>query len=117
MTAFCVVVSLLFSQLAMATYACPALVDPEEMAAMPAGMPCDQMDTDPSVLCHRHAADAAQASEVVKVPTPSLPAVIHVLVVAVVRDTAPRIADPRLTADEARPPPDPLFLSTRRLRV
>ena len=118
MTALFAVFSLLFAQLVMANYACPAEADGSSMAEQAAaGTSCDEMDTAQPALCHRHAADTAQSFEVLKVPTPSLPAVIQVLVLPVVPEATGAELIVRLASAEAQPPPDPLFLSTRRLRV
>ena len=113
-----VVMSLLFSQLAMASYACPAAAGSAAMAEMVAsGMPCDGMDQAQPALCHEQATSAPQSIEAVKVPVPSLPMVIQVLQLPLVLDAAEAVAVPPADTPEARPPPDPLFLSTRRLRV
>jgi hypothetical protein len=115
---FFVVLSLLFSQLALANYVCPGQADAAAMAAMmAAGEPCEGMDPAQPTLCHQHAASAAQSVEAVKVPTASAPAVVQVLEVPRVLDTGEAVALPTAAAVEARPPPDPLFLSTLRLRV
>ena len=117
-TALFVVMSLLFSQLAMASYNCPAAAAPAAMAAMMAtGAPCDGMDTAQPARCHQQATGAPQSFEAVKGPVPSLPMVIHVLQLPLVLDAAEAVAIPAADTPEARPPPDPLFLSTLRLRV
>ena len=115
--AFFVMVSVVFSQMALAGYVCPGLNNAEAMAqAMADGAPCEGMDTAQPVLCHQHAADASQSFEKAKAATPSLPAVVQVLVVPPLL-----LADvqglPLQRALEPRPPPDPVFLATRRLRV
>jgi hypothetical protein len=113
-----VAMSLLFSQLAMANYSCPALAKPAAMAEMMAkGTPCDGMDTAQPALCHQQAASAPQSFEAVKAPVPSLPMVIQVLQLPLVLDAGEAVAIPPADTPEARPPPDPLFLSTLRLRV
>lgn len=109
--------SVLFSQMALASYVCPGMNSAESMAeAMAEGAPCDGMDTAQPVLCHQHAADASQSFEKVKAATPSLPAVVQVLEVppSLLSDVQ---SLPLQRALEPRPPPDPVFLSTRRLRV
>lgn len=117
-TAFLVVMSLLFSQLAMASYRCPAAAQPAAMAAMMAGAaPCDGMDAAQPALCHQQASGAPQSFEAIKLPVPSLPMVIQVLPLPLVLDAAESVAVPPGDTPEARPPPDPLFLSTLRLRV
>jgi len=114
-TAFFAVLSLLFSQLALAQYVCPQQADVEAMAArMAEGAPCDGMDPQQPVLCHQHAADPGKTFEAAKLPTVSLPAVVQVLELPLVPEV--RVALPAAFS-EAQPPPDPLFLSTLRLRV
>jgi hypothetical protein len=113
-----VVMSLLFSQLAMANYSCPAVAKPAAMAEkMASGAPCEGMDAAQPALCHQHATGAPQSFEAVKVPVPSLPIVIQVLQLPLVLDAAEAVAVPAADTPEARPPPDPLFLATLRLRV
>ncbi len=118
-TAFFVVVSLLFSQMALAAYVCPGATDAMVMAEMmAAGEPCEGMDQAQPTLCHQHSAGTAQSFEAVKVPTPSLPAIVQVLVVPLVLDAVDVVDVPMAAAtSEVHPPPDPLFLSTLRLRV
>jgi hypothetical protein len=113
-----VVMSLLFSQLAMASYTCPAAARSAAMAEMVAsGMPCNGMDQAQPALCHEQATSAPQSVEAVKAPVPSVPMVIQVLQLPAVLDAAEAVAIPRADTPEARPPPDPLFLATLRLRV
>lgn len=117
-TTFFVVLSLLFSQLALANYVCPGQADAAAMAEMmAAGEPCEGMDQAQPVLCHQHSAGAAQSFEAVKLPTASQPMVVQVLVMPLVLDAVEAEALPATSAPEARPPPDPVFLSTLRLRV
>ncbi|MBS0343897.1 MAG: hypothetical protein JSS56_25620 [Proteobacteria bacterium] len=117
-TAVFVALSLLFAQLALAGYVCPNQADMEAMAQMmAAGEPCDGMDPQQPALCHQHAADPGRTFEAAKLPAASLPAVIFVLLLPRSLDGDDTRAAPVATAPEARPPPDPLFLSTLRLRV
>ena len=117
-TLLLVVMSLLFSQLALANYACPALADAAVMARMMAsGTPCTGMDDVQPVLCHQHGTGAAQSFEVVKLPTVSLPAILQVIEVPLVIEGTEAVALPVSASLEARPPPDPVYLSTLRLRV
>lgn len=116
-TAFLLVISLLFSQLALASYVCPGLPDAAAMAAaMAAGEPCEGMDAAQPVLCHQHSAGMSLSFEPVKVAAPSLPAVLHVLVMPAVLASDGRHLLVQVHPDE-RPPPDPVYLETRRLRV
>lgn len=123
LTTFLVILALLFSQLALASYACPGMAQGEDPAAMEMapGMPCEDMDAggNPAqpVLCHQHCANAPQASDPMKPPVASLPAIVQVLVVPLLLDAIDAGADLHANAAPVRPPPDPLFLSTLRLRV
>ena len=117
-TAFLVVLSLLFSQLALAAYVCPAQTDRQAMAdMMAAGQACEGMDAQQPALCHQHAADPGKTFEAAKLPAVSLPAIIQVLELPPVAEVATALAAPPAAESESRPPPDPLFLSTLRLRV
>lgn len=118
LTTFFVLLSLLFSQLALANYVCPGPSDTTAMVAMMvAGKPCEGMDQAQPTLCHQHCAGAAQSFEAVKIPTASLPAVVQVLEIPLVLDAGEAVALPMAATAQARPPPDPLFLATLRLRV
>lgn len=110
--------SLLFSQLALAVYVCPQAAGGSPMPAMMQdGMPCAGMDMDQPALCAEHSAGAPQSFEVVKLPTPSLPAVVFVIEQPLTLDADAARSEPVPMAQELRPPPDPLFLATLRLRV
>jgi hypothetical protein len=68
--------SLLFMQLAVAGYACPANDKLGEAIAMAqAGMPCAgemmAIDTDQPGLCHAHCQPAQQTADKVQVPAPA----------------------------------------------
>jgi hypothetical protein len=127
-TTLIVVLSLLFSQFAMASYACATAAqqaaEPEAME-MASGEPCEsmamahgmKMDQEQPVLCHQHCVDAPQTFEPMQLPAISLPAVVQVLVVPVVLDAGAADQVQFAAAGNERPPPDPLFLSTLRLRV
>jgi len=118
MTAFFVVVSLLFSQLALASYVCPVAPDAPSMAEMmETGRPCEGMDTAQPVLCHQHAADMSLSFEPVKLSTPSLPAIVQVVVMPLVLVSEGHALPPQAERERQHPPPDPVFLATRRLRV
>ena len=117
-TTIFVVLSLLFSQLALASYVCPQESDAQAMTAMAkAGMPCDGMDLQQPALCHQHAADPGKTFEAVKLPTASLPMILQVLELPRVLGADEARTLPVASTREARPPPDPLFLTTLRLRV
>ncbi|WP_230559056.1 hypothetical protein [Variovorax paradoxus] len=119
MTAFLVVLSLLFSQLALASYVCPGAVDAVSTAemAMAPGEPCEGMDTAQPVLCHQHAADMSLSFEPVKLATPSLPAIVQVLRVPLVMVAQGHALPQQARPERQHPPPDPVFLETLRLRV
>lgn len=113
-----VVLSLLISQLALANYLCPAEAPPQDMAAMmAAGVPCEEMDRTQPALCHQHAADPGQVVQAPQVMSPTLPALIQVLVVPAALSATDAVAIPHASTPEAQPPPDPIFLATLRLRV
>jgi hypothetical protein len=116
--AFFVVMSLLFTQLAMAGYSCPAEARAAAMAEMASsGMTCDSMDTAQPALCHQHSTSAPQSFEAIKLPVASLPMIVQALELPLVLDAADAVPTPFASTPEARPPPHPLFLSTLRLRV
>ena len=118
LAALFVVTSLLFSQLAMASYECPRAATSAAMAEMvAAGVPCDGMDQARPALCHERATNAPQSFEAVKMPVPSLPMIIQVLQLPLVLDAAQAVAIAPADRAEARPPPAPVFLATLRLRV
>ena len=118
MTMFFLVLSLLFSQLALASYVCPAEADVASMSEMMAmGEPCSGMDQAQPVLCHQHAADMSQSFEPVKMVTPSLPAIVQVVVVPVVLVAQGCNLPLHAAPERQHPPPNPVFLATRRLRV
>ena len=117
LTSWFVVVALLFSQLALANYICPGQSAEERMSdRMASGLPCDGDDASMPVLCHQHATDASQSFEMAKVASPTLPTVVQMLVVPSLLDWAKLLVVPFGERPEARPPPDPLFLQTLRLR-
>lgn len=118
MTVLFVVVSLLFSQLALASYVCPGQAGAAAMAeVMASGAPCEGMDASQPALCAEHSAGTAQSFEAVKLPAPSLPMIVQVLELPLVIGAAEASAVPPAATPEAQSPPDPLFLSTLRLRV
>jgi len=123
---FFMVVSLLFSQLALANYVCPAAAEaaPATMAMSP-GEPCESMamdagitmDEEQQVLCHQHCVDAPQSFEPAQAPVVSLPMVMQELAVPLLLDAGATKSVVFAQAGRERPPLDPLFLSTLRLRV
>lgn len=117
-TTLFVMLSLLFSQLALASYVCPQQADAVAMASiMEAGMPCEGMDPQQPALCHQHAADPGKTFEPGKLPTVSFPALVQVLELPPVIEAHEARAVPPVATSEGRPPPGPVFLSTLRLRV
>lgn len=127
-TTFFVVLSLLFSQLALANYICPPAV-PAQSAPMAMemafGQPCESMsmaagktmDQEQPALCHQHCVNAPQSFDPVQIPVVSLPAIVQVLVVPLLLNANAGESVVFTRAGRERPPPDPLFLSTLRLRV
>jgi hypothetical protein len=127
-TTFLVVVSLLFSQLALANYVCPPPAQEQhEMPGMEMapGEPCEgmhmaagkAMDQEQPVLCHQHCVNAPQSFDPVHVPVVSLPAVVQMLVVPLLMEAGATESVVFAQAGRERPPPNPLFLSTLRLRI
>lgn len=120
-TSLLVVFSLLLAQLALANYVCPTGASGEMQAVMEMapGQPCEGMaaDQDQPALCLQHCTNAPQSSDGLKLPTVSLPAVVQVFLVPFVIDVAELEAHAYALAREPYPPPEPVFLSTLRLRV
>lgn len=117
-TTIVVVLALLLAQLALARYVCPLEADAQAVAAMrQAGQPCQDMDMDQPALCHAHAADPAKTFEALKLPAVALVAVLQLLALPLVLDALAAQAVPAMASPEAKPPPDPLFLTTLRFRV
>ena len=117
-TAYFVVLSLLFSQLALAQYVCPRQADVQAMAAMmEADQPCEGMDVDQPALCHQHSTDQAKTFEAVKLPISDHPAVVQVIELPLELEARRARTAPANASPEAQAPPDPIFLATRRLRV
>ena len=112
------VLSLLFSQVATAAYACPGVADAAGMAQrMAAGEPCAGMDVDQPLLCRQQAADPSQSFEPVKLAAPSPPAIVQVLVLPVRPDSASALARTASAPFEVGPLPGLVFRTTLRLRV
>lgn len=118
LTALFVVLSLLFSQLALASYGCQGVQDADSMSeVMASGAPCEGMDMAQPVLCFQHAADLSLSFEPVKLTTLSLPAIVQVVVMPLVLVSEGHVLPPQAVPERQHPPPDPVFLATRRLRV
>jgi len=118
--AFLVMVSVLFSQFALASYVCPGMTAESAaiVQAMANGKPCEGMDTVQPVLCHQQAVDASQAFEKSQPATPTLPAIVQVLAIPLILLSDNQGQGLTLqSVPEPRPPPEPLFLSTHRFRV
>lgn len=117
-TTVLVALSLLFSQLALARYVCPAQADAQAMAAMvAAGLPCDGLDPQQPALCHQHAADPGKTFEAAKLPALAQAVIVQVMVLPLALQAREAAAVPVAASPAAQAPPDPLFLSTLRLRV
>jgi len=117
-SAFIVVLSLLFSQLALANYVCPAEADAIAMTTMMAsGQPCRDMDRGQPALCHEHGAASPQSFDPIKTPAATSPMLVQMLELPLVPEVDAAVAAPVDDPRDARPPPEPLFLSTLRLRV
>lgn len=118
LTTLLVVMSLLFSQLALASYVCPGESDATTMSEMMAsGEPCQGMDTVQPALCFQHSADMSLSVENVKLSTPSLPAIVQIVVVPLVLEAGGHAVPQQALPEWQHPPPEPVFLATRRLRV
>jgi hypothetical protein len=117
-----VVMSMLFAQLALASYVCPdpggAFAAAQAMSrTMAAGEPCSALDEARPALCGQHAQGIPQALDSAKPPVVSLPAVVQLLVLPSIEPEAAPLLRPALAAADTRPPPTALFLTTLRLRV
>ncbi len=118
-TTLVVVLALLFSHLALAAYVCPTGADTQPaMMEMAPGEPCQGMvqDEDQPALCHQHCTGAPEATDLVKLPALGLPAVLHVVAWVAPLEAA-SVTLGRASPSPPQPPPEPLFLSTLRLRV
>jgi hypothetical protein len=121
-TACFVVMSLLFAQLALASYVCP---DPRGAAAaaeamsrtMVAGEPCSGLDDAQPALCGQHAQGVPQALDSAKPPAVSLPAIVQLILRPVIEPSAGSLPKTALAVADERPPPTAVFLTTLRLRV
>lgn len=117
-TTFCVVLSLLFAQLALANYVCPAQQSAAAMAErMAAGEPCEGMDAEQPALCAQFSAGAPQSLDTVKVPAVAAPLLLQLFVLPFTLQPAEAQAIRWTAVARARPPPAAVFLATLRLRV
>jgi hypothetical protein len=117
-TTFCVVLSLLFAQLALANYVCPAQQTAAAMAeTMAAGEPCEGMDAEQPALCAQFSAGVPQSLDTVKVPAVAAPLLLQLFVLPFTLQPADAQAIRWTAAPLARPPPAAVFLATLRLRV
>jgi hypothetical protein len=128
LTAFLAVLALLWSQLALAAYACPGTGENSAASAMSermaAGEPCDGMtgtvEAAQPALCHQHCADAPQSAATAQLPMPMLPMLLQAWPAPwrlVHLALAAPLPAQRSAGVALRPPPNPLFLATSRLRV
>jgi hypothetical protein len=112
------VFALLFAQLALASYLCPTQSAERDMERMmEAGVPCEGMDSSQPALCHQHCADDGATVEAPKVPAATQPAVVTLFLLPLVRSSDPERPMLPAATPTGQPPPQPLFLSTLRLRV
>lgn len=81
------------------------------------GEPCEGMDVGFASLCAQYAADASQHVDPLAAVSVSLPTLCRVLVLPTAIDRHVTPALPAWASAPVRPPPDPLFLATLRLRV
>jgi hypothetical protein len=120
LTAIVVALAVLASPLALARYLCQGQPDAVMMAAMAkAGLPCAGADQTEPVLCQPHPDDSMAAFQALRLPAGPVPvfALLHALQWPAAIEPAGAEAIPVAATAEAQPPPDPLFLSTLRLRV
>ncbi|MDN3922713.1 hypothetical protein [Roseateles violae] len=113
------VLSLLFSQLVLANYVCPAQ-QPEAASTLTmtaSSMPCEDMDMEQPALCAASRSGTPQSFEESKVLAPVAPLLVHVLELTPARDAQAADTGARVALPRSHPPPAPLFLSTLRLRV
>lgn len=116
LVALCAVVSLVFSQLAAAGYRCPT-VAPAMAMVMPEGVPCKGMDEEQPTLCFQSMHGVLKTVDRTGTPVAVAPATVLYLLYAVEpRSHAGRVGA-SIPSTSERPPPDPRFLETLRLRV
>ncbi len=118
LTALFVVMSLLLSQLALASYVCPGESNPAAMAEMVgAGEPCEGMDPVQPLLCYQHTADMSLSIEPMKVSTLLPPAVVQTVIFSLLLPVEAREVPVQAVPERQHYPPERVFLATRRLRI
>ena len=118
LTAIVVALAMLASPLALANYRCAGPFDAAMMAAMAnTGVPCPGMDRAESALCQLDPGETMGAFQELRLPVAFLAVLMHVLELPRATEADGAEAIPVAATAEAQPPPDPLFLSTLRLRV
>lgn len=119
LTAILAVCLLLFAQLALAGYLCPQFTPTQSQApmVMDGDMPCEGMDASQPALCHAHCTDDGATVVSLNAPAVAPPAVHDLLTLTLARLVEQAERKPLATEPAAQPPPEPLFLSTLRLRV
>ena len=89
LTAIVAIFSMLFMQLAVASYACPGMsvgsnMDIAPSAPMTQAMPnCDGMDTEQSTLCHLYAYGEPSKQSLEKKPAPVVPPFVPIELVVI----------------------------------
>jgi hypothetical protein len=123
--AWIALLGIVYSQLALAAYACPILAMPggqqtTEMLADMAGMPCVEMGTKkeirPSALCVQHCDQGHQSVSSIQVPD-FQPALVLFLVLPSLASFEPTYAADLQTEPLVRTASTPPFLRTGRLRI
>jgi len=118
LTAIVVALAMLTSPLALARHRCVGASDAAMMAAMmKAGVPCPGMDRADPARCQPGPTDTMAAFQEFRLPVAFLTVLVHVLELPPATTSDGAEAIPVAATAEAQPPPDPLFLSTLRLRV
>jgi hypothetical protein len=120
LTALVVALAVLASPLALARYLCHGQPDALMMATMAkSGIPCAGMDQAESVLCQPSPDEAMAAFQALRLSAAPVPVLVLLHVLELPRPMEPDRAQaiPLAATPEAQPPPDPIFLSTLRLRV
>ncbi|HEY8326904.1 MAG TPA: hypothetical protein VIO59_00465 [Rhodanobacter sp.] len=118
LTALFVVMSLLLSQLALASYVCPGESNLAAMAEMAAaGEPCEGMDPAQPLLCYQYATDMSLSVEPMKAGTLLPPAVVQTVILSLLLPVQAREVPVQAVPERQHYPPERVFLATRRLRI